>query len=66
MRTIPKKQRDPQRARPVSRCAQCGMELYPGALRWQLNGLVLCEDCVVPWLLAELAPLCGRGGEVGL
>lgn len=45
-------------------CAQCGGELYPGDRCWQLWGGLLCEACVGPWLLGEMAPFCVRLGEV--
>ena len=64
MRYIRKRHRDPQRAVLVEQCACCGGELYPGNPCWRLAGRTLCEDCVVPWLLRELAPFRGRAGEV--
>ena len=64
MYTEEKKQKDIQRAQPHGQCTRCGGELYPGTLRWQLWGQVLCEECLVPWIMAELAPYSGHGGEV--
>lgn len=65
LRYIRKNHRDLQRMAPVEQCARCGRELYPGNPCWRLGGGALCEDCVVPWLLQELAPFRGRAGEVG-
>ena len=65
MRYIRKPHRDPQRAVPAEQCACCGRELYRGNPCWRLAGRTLCEDCVGPWLLQELAPFRGRAGEVG-
>lgn len=56
MRTIRKKHRDSQRDFPAAACALCGGELYRGEVCWRMNGRLLCQDCVVPWLLDELAP----------
>ena len=64
MRYIPKKPRDPQRAVPAGRCALCGGELYSGSSCWRLCGRILCEDCVLQWVLAELAPYHTVCGEV--
>ena len=64
LRYIRKKQPDLQRAAPAEECARCGRELYPGNPCWRFWGRTLCEDCVVPWLLQELAPYRGRAGEV--
>ncbi len=65
LRTTRKKTRDSQRVRPVGQCSRCGGEAYPGDLCWRLGGQTLCEDCLTPWLLAELAPFCTVRGEVG-
>ena len=64
LRYIRKKQPDLQRAAPAEECARCGRELYPGSPCWRFWGRTLCEDCVVPWLLRELATHRGRAGEV--
>ena len=64
LRYIRKKQMDPQRESPAAECACCGGDLYPGSPCWRFWGRTLCEDCVVPWLLHELAPHRGRAGEV--
>lgn len=55
MRTIHRRHRDAQRAVPAGECALCGAEIYPGSLCWRLGGRLLCEECVVPWLLEELS-----------
>jgi len=62
--TEEKKQKDIQRLHSQGQCTRCGGELYPGALRWQLWGQVLCEDCLLPWVMAELAPYSSFDGEV--
>ena len=64
LRYIRKKQPDLQRAAPAEECARCGRELYPGNPCWRFWDRTLCEDCVVPWLLRELATHRGRAGEV--
>lgn len=64
MRITRKRSRDAQRLYPSARCVRCGGELYAGAPCWVLGGRTLCEDCLVPWLLAELAPFHIRCGEV--
>lgn len=64
MRSIHRRNRDLQREAPAGVCAQCGGELYPGDRCWQLWGGLLCETCVGPWLLGEMAPFCVRLGEV--
>ena len=64
LRYIRKRRTDLQRAVPAEECTCCGRELYPGNPCWHFWGRTLCEDCVVPWLLQELAPYRGRAGEV--
>ena len=56
MRTVHKRQRDPQRAFPAAECALCGRELYRGEACWRLSGRIVCADCVTRWLMDELAP----------
>lgn len=64
MRMIRKRSRDAQRAYPLAQCARCGGELYAGTPCWRLAGRTLCEDCVAPWLLEELAACRVHCGEV--
>ncbi len=56
MRIVHKRYRDPQRACPAAECAMCGGELYRGDACWRLSGRILCETCVVQWMLDELTP----------
>ena len=56
MRIVHKRYRDAQRACPAAECALCGGELYRGDVCWRFSGRVFCEDCVVRWLVDELAP----------
>jgi len=65
LRIVHKRHRDAQRAYPAAECALCGGELYRGDACWRLHGRVICEDCVVPWLMDELAPYRLRLREVG-
>ena len=65
MRTIQKRHRDIQRAFPAGICALCGGELYGGEQGWRIRGRLLCRDCVVSWVLDELAPWREKIGEVG-
>ena len=54
---------DPQRAPVRSQCTRCGGEIYAGSSLWQLNGQILCRDCLIEWLMRELAPwhrICGE------
>ena len=64
MRVTHKRYRDAQRSSPLARCARCGGELYAGSGCWRLGGRVLCEDCVIPWLLEELSAFHIRCEEV--
>lgn len=64
MRTIHKRHRDSQRAVPAGECARCGGEVYPGCACWRFGNRILCEDCVVPWLLEELSACRIRLREV--
>ena len=64
MRTVHKNHRDTQRTFPAAECCLCGGELYRGEVCWRLAGRILCEDCVVPWLLDELADFRLRLREV--
>ena len=64
MRTVHKRNQDPQRAFPAAECFFCGGELYWGEVCWRLAGRTLCEDCVDPWLLGELASCRLRLREV--
>lgn len=57
---------DLQRVRPITRCTLCDRELYHGTGIWQLNGQILCRDCLMEWLLGELAPyhsICGEAKQ---
>lgn len=63
MQIVPKRTQDPQRRRPNGQCVRCGAELYPGGVRWRINGQILCPGCVAPWLQAELAAFRLSGGE---
>ena len=66
MQTVHKGSADRQRAVPRGECALCGGELYAGSACWRLWGLTICEECLIPWLLAELEPFRVRWGEAGL
>jgi len=55
LRIVHKTHRDPQRAYPAGVCTLCGRELYPGSPCWRLGGRNICGDCLVPWLMDELA-----------
>ena len=63
MRTVHKTYQDPQRAYPVGICSQCGRDLYPGSPCWRLCGQSLCGDCLLPWLVEELAAFRVRWEE---
>ena len=56
MRIVHKRSRDPQRAYPAAECSLCGRELYRGEVCWRLSGRIVCEDCVVQWMMDELSP----------
>ena len=64
LRYIRRHHPDPQRVPPAETCHRCGAELYPGSPCWRFWGRTLCDECVAPWLLQELAAHRGRAGEV--
>ena len=66
LRTVRKRNADRQRAVPRGECALCGGELYAGSACWRVWGRTLCEECLIPWLLAELEPYRTRWEEAEL
>ena len=66
MRKTLKRQQDRQRIHPVACCARCGTELYPTDPCWHISRMLLCDDCIGPWLREELRPFRMSAEEVGL
>lgn len=46
-------------AKPRVLCDYMSCELYPGDPYFVVDGLLLCEDCLIPFVLRWLAP-CRR------
>ena len=64
MRYVHKRHADVQRGYPAGSCSRCGGELFSGQPCWLLWGGVLCRDCAVETVLAELASRRCTVGEV--
>ena len=53
----------PPEKRPCVLCDYRGCELYPGDSYFIVDGLLVCEDCLIPFIRQWLAPCRRVAGE---
>ena len=61
---FPRRFADRQLQWPVGACSRCRAELYPGDVFWQIEGRLVCEDCLEGFARSYFAPCRTTGAEL--
>lgn len=55
--------RDPQEERPIAHCDCCGGEIYSFDSYYDIDGDIVCPDCLLEYAEREFAKYLVKGGE---